>query len=158
MTDQELNVENMDDEEFYQYRCNLIKETFTEEDFLSCEKTRQRLEDEFLWRWEKDGEPKVEEFYNGIRNEMQGAYSTLLFYDINGDFAARLSSLVFDHIKREYDITIFHDCPDLAEPLIRKYDEIQDAKKRNRLASQKKGAGINIKSNKKFDWGTKTYK
>ena len=41
-------IEMMNDEEFYEYKKNLIKETFTEEDFLSCEKTKQILEDNFL--------------------------------------------------------------------------------------------------------------
>ena len=49
------NLEYMNDDEFYEYRRNLVKETFTEEDFLSCEKTRERLVAEFCWNWEKNG-------------------------------------------------------------------------------------------------------
>ena len=51
------NLEYMNDDEFYEYRRNLVKETFTEDDFLSCEKTRDRLVAEFCWNWEKNGEP-----------------------------------------------------------------------------------------------------
>jgi hypothetical protein len=79
MTEQNATVEFMTDDELYEYRRKLIKETFTEEDFLSCDKTRQILEDEFFWNWEKRGEPKVEQFYQSIRKEMQGKYSTPLF-------------------------------------------------------------------------------
>ena len=47
MNKEETMITMMDDEEFYKYKKNLIKESFTEEDFLSCDKTRQILEDEF---------------------------------------------------------------------------------------------------------------
>ena len=158
MTEQDGTVEFMNDDEFYEYRRKLIKETFTEEDFLSCDKTRQILEDEFFWDWEKRGEPKVEQFYQGMRKEMQGKYSTPLFYDIDGEFGVKLTGIVFSHLKKKYDISIFHDCPDLAEPLIRRYDEIQDMKKQAQKAYRNRNLGIGIKTNKKFDWATKTYK
>ena len=142
----------------YTYKKNLIKETFTEEDYLSCDKTREILENEFFWKWEKKGEPCIEEFYNGMRNEMQGRYATPLFYDTTGEFSSKLTGIVYKHLKREYDISIFHDCPDLAEPLVRKYDEIQENKKIKNKISHKRNEGVNIKVTKKFDWGTKTYK
>jgi len=158
MTEQTATVEFMTDDELYEYRRKLIKDTFTEDDFLSCDKTRQILEDEFFWDWEKRGEPKVEQFYQGIRKEMQGKYSTPLFYDIDGEFGGKLTDIVFSHLKKEYDISVFHDCPDLAEPLIQRYDEIQEAKKEALKARRNQSTGIGIKTNKKFDWATKTYK
>ena len=111
-----------------------------------------------FWKWEKKGEPCIEEFYNGMRNEMQGRYATPLFYDTTGEFSSKLTGIVYKHLKREYDISIFHDCPDLAEPLVRKYDEIQENKKIKNKISHKRNEGVNIKVTKKFDWGTKTYK
>ena len=158
MNKEETMIEMMDDEEFYTYKKNLIKETFTEDDYLSCEKTRQILEDEFFWKWEKKGEPSIEEFYNGMRTEMQGRYATPLFYDTTGEFSSKLTGIVYKYLKREYDISIFHDCPGLAEPLVRKYDEIQENKKIKNKISHKVNEGVNIKTSKKFDWGTKTYK
>ena len=59
MTDQH-RIDNMSEEEFYEHRRNTIKETFTEEDFLSCSITRARLQNEFIWEWEKNGVPKIE--------------------------------------------------------------------------------------------------
>ena len=89
---------------------------------------------------------------------MQGKYSTPLFYDIDGDFGVKLTGIVFSHLKKEYDISVFHDCPNLAEPLIQRYDEIQDKKKQAIKARRNQNTGIGIKTNKKFDWATKTYK
>ncbi len=38
MTEQTATVEFMTDDELYEYRRKLIKDTFTEDDFLSCDK------------------------------------------------------------------------------------------------------------------------
>jgi len=46
MTDQHI-IDNMSEEEFYEYRRNIAKE-FTEEDYLSCSITRTRLQNEFI--------------------------------------------------------------------------------------------------------------
>jgi hypothetical protein len=158
MNKEETMIEMMDDEEFYNYKKNLIKESFTEDDYLSCDKTRQILEDDFFWRWERKGEPCVEDFYNGIRKETQGKFSTPLFYDTTGEFSSKLTGIVYKYLKREYDISIFHDCPSLADPLVRKYDEIQENKKIRNTISHKLNEGVNIKTTNKFDWSTKTYK
>jgi len=155
MTDQ-YKLDNMSEDEFYEYRRNLIKETFTEEDFLSCTITRDRLMNEFFWEWEKTCVPKVENYYNGMRKQMQGLFSTPLYYDKDGEFVSELNGIVYKHIKRSYDISIFHDCPNLAEPLIKQYEEIQQ--KRIDELKQRRNMGSNINTNKKYDWATKTYK
>ena len=62
--------------------------------------------------------------------------STPLFYDTTGEFSSKLTGIVYKYLKREYDISIFHDCPSLADPLVRKYDEIQENKKTKSKISQ----------------------
>jgi len=136
MTDQ-YRIDNMSEEEFYEYRRNLVKETFTEEDFLSCSTTRARLQNEFIWEWEKNCVPKIENYYNGMRRQ-------------------ELTGIVYKYLKKEYDISIFHDCPNLADPLIKQYEEIQQKKKE--LLKQRQKISGGVISNKKFDWGTKTHK
>ena len=94
MTDQ-YRIDNMSEEEFYEYRRNLIKETFTEEDFLSCSITRSRLQNEFIWEWEKNCVPKIENYYNGIRQQEQATFATPLFYDTDGSFSSELTGIVY---------------------------------------------------------------
>ena len=153
MTDQK-RIDNMSEEEFYEYRKNLIKETFTVEDFLSCDTTRKRLYNEFFWEWDKDCAPKIENYYHGIREQIRGTFATPFFYDRHGDFASELKGIVFKYIKKDYDISIFHDCPTLAEPLIKQYEEIQEKRKD---ALKKKRDVAAIIPNKEFNWG-KTHK
>jgi len=155
MTDQH-KIDNMSEEEFYEHRRNLIKEMFTEEDFLSCTITRERLQNEFIWEWEKNLVPEIEDYYNGMRTQTQETFATPLFYDKDGSFSSQLTGIVYKHLKKEYDISIFHDCPNLANPLIKQYEEIQQ-KKRDSLKQRQKING-GIISNKKFDWVTKTHK
>ncbi len=155
MTDQH-RIDMRLEEEFYEHRRNTINETFTEEDFLSCSITRARLQNEFIWEWEKNGVPKIENYYNGIRRQTRETFATPLFYDKDGSFSSDLTGIVYKYLKKEYDISIFHDCPNLAEPLIKQYEEIQQAKKD--LLKQKRKISGGVISDKKFDWGAKTHK
>jgi hypothetical protein len=155
MTDP-YRIDNMTEEEFYEHRRNLIKETFTEEDFLSCPTTRVRLQNEFIWEWEKNGVPKIENYYDGMRRQTHETFATPLFYDKDGDFSSELTGIVYKHLKKEYDISIFHDCPNLAEPLIKQYEEIQQKKKD--LLKQNRKIKVGVVADKKFDWGIKTHK
>lgn len=155
MTDQ-YRIDNMTEDEFYEHRRNLIKETFTEEDFMSCPTTRVRLQNEFIWEWEKTGVPKIENYYDGMRRQTHETFATPLFYDKDGDFSSELTGIVYKHLKKEYDISIFHDCPNLAEPLIKQYEEIQQKKKD--ILKQNRKIKVGVVADKKFDWGTKTHK
>jgi|TARA_R110002074_G_scaffold23402_5_gene70944 hypothetical protein len=153
MTDQHI-IDNMSEEEFYEYRRNIAKE-FTEEDYLSCSITRERLQNEFIWEWEKNGVPKIENYYNGMRRQNHETFATPLFYDKDGSFSSELTGIVYTHLKKEYDLSIFHNCPKLADPLIKQYEEIQQ-KKKDLLKQKRKMGGVI--SDKKFDWGAKTHK
>jgi len=145
-------IDNMSEEEFYEYRRNLIKDTFTEKDFLSCEITRKRLFNEFFWKWDKNCAPKIENYYNGMREEVRGTFTTPFFYDRHGDFSSELNGIVFKYIKKEYDISIFQECPTLAEPLIKQYEEIQQ-KKKDELKVKREVAVI---KSTEFEWGKNT--
>jgi hypothetical protein len=146
----------MSEDEYYEQRCNLIKETFSEEDFLSCAITRDRLHNEFFWEWEKNCAPQIEHLYNGVRRTMQETMATPLFYDKTGIFSSDLLGIVFKYIRREYDIGIFHDCPSLADPLIRQYEEIKQ-KRKDAMKEQRK-VNSNIAATPDFDWTSKTHK
>ncbi len=155
MTEQ-YTIDNMSEDEFYEYRRNLIKETFTINDFLSCDITKNRLLNEFLFVFEKKCVPKIEDYYGGMLKELHGNFATPLYYDKDGDFSSELTGIIYQNLKKEYDISIFHDCPSLANPLIAQYEGIQ--KKRKDALKKKRNNCSGITTNKKFDWGTKTHK
>ena len=147
----------MSDDEFYEYRKNLLKENLTLEDCLSCEETCNILCSEHFWEFEKNCLPKIEELYGKTRNEMRGKFATPLYYDIHDDFSGQLGILVYKNIKKNYDLSIFHDCPDLANPIM---DHTNKILKQMTVPNEQKNQLIKLKkmSTKKFDWSTKTYK
>ena len=51
-----------EDEETIRER-QILKECFKEEDFLEFQETREILEQEFRWKFEKELEPKLEGFW-----------------------------------------------------------------------------------------------
>ena len=153
MKKSDLNI--MSDEEVYEYRKNLLKTEFTLDDFLSCEETCEILSNEHYWDYEKKCLPQIENFYEKTLFELRNKSSTTLYYDIHNDFAGELSGMVYKNIKKEYDLNIFYDCPDLANPLIGKANQPLSTKN-----IKKKVNIVNLSSNtnKKFDWESKTYK
>ena len=147
---------NMSEDEYYVHRSNSIRETFSVEDFLSCTITRDRLHNEFFWEWEKNCAPQIEHFYNDVRRTMQEICATPLFYDKTGEFSSELLGIVFKYIRREYDIGIFHDCPSLADPLIRQYEEIKQKRKDSLKEQQNKESVIAVDTD--FNWTSKIHK
>ena len=90
-------------------------------------------------------------------NEMRGKFATPLYYDIHDDFSGQLGIIVYKNIKKNYDLSIFHDCPDLANPIM---DNTNKILKQMTVPNEQKNQLIKLKkmSTKKFDWSTKTYK
>ena len=165
----EEDIDKMTEEELFEYKQSLIKEILTEDDFLKCDDTREILENEFLWSYQKNMEPLLEKFYLERRSDMYDNGTTIFYYDVHADFFSELNEIIFRHLKKEYDFSIFLDNPSFANPVIAKYeavylDEDENKKKlkndthidqsENNSQNEEKTSN-NIKS---FDWATKKYK
>ena len=157
----EEDIDKMTEDELFEYKQSLIKETFTEDDFLQCDDTREMLENEFLWNYQKNMEPLLEKFYLERRSDMYDNGTTIFYYDVHADFFSELNGIIFRHLRKEYDFSIFLDNPSFANPVIAKYeavymDENKNTKTlKNNDQSENKEKQNNIKS---FDWATKKYK
>ena len=145
----------MSDDEIYENRKKILKENLTLEDCLSCEETCNILCSEHLWEFEKNCLPKIEELYGKTRYEMRGKFATPLYYDIHDDFSGQLGIIIYKNIKKNYDLSIFYDCPDLANPLL---DKTNNILKQMTAPNQPQNKIIKKMSTKKFDWSAKTYK
>jgi hypothetical protein len=62
-----------------------------------------------------------------------------------------LMSLISHHLVRDYDISIFHEDPDLAAPLLADFNRIEEER---REEQRKRYSKAFTKANKKFDWST----
>lgn len=94
-----------------------IIKSFTIEDFLENKKTREILKDEHLFKYEIEMEKKMEKIFDDFYNEFS---SDVLLHTNDAKYSAlSFSNLVYNNIKKNYDITIFHDCPELANSIIK---------------------------------------
>ena len=144
----------MTEEEQEEHDRNILKDLFTLNDFLECDATRLRLENEHLLTFEQTCEPNIEAFYGRLRGNMQSKYATPFAYDVNNDFNCILTTMVYGHINKKYDLNVFYDCPILAKPLVDQIDYILE--KRFEVNKKKKN-NIKLTSVKKYNWATKTY-
>ena len=175
----EEDIEKMTEEELIEYKQSLIKEIFTEDDFLECDDTREILENEFLWSYQRNMEPLLEKFYLDKRSEMYDSGATIFYYDVHADFFSELNGIIFRHLRKKYDFSIFLDNPSLANPIIVKYEAVYMEKDKS---TKKLNDDINIENAtnhgekcdtnaqsdseqektyhklKTFDWSTKKYK
>ena len=94
-----------------------IIKMITVEEFLENKKTREILEEEHFFKYEIELEKKIENIFDDFYNEFnsnkflssrEAKYCGLAF-----------SSLVYNHIDKNYDIAIFRDCPELANSIIK---------------------------------------
>ena len=131
-------------------KIKMLKNSFTEKDFLSCDKTSQILIEEHISEFELNCVPNINTLYAYYRDNMQGLCATPLYYDIHNEFNHMLHRIVYNHINKKYNLDIFYNNPDLANPLIAKVNAVLETTKKSKI--------INVDVNKKFDWGTKTYK
>lgn len=88
------------------------------EDFLNCDDTREILEQECYNDFEQYLKPKLVALFEKyasryncrdfLKNDPEGIKNSDIF-----------SEIVYDNISRNYDKTIFHDCPSLAKKLLK---------------------------------------
>lgn len=95
---------------------NIIK-TITKEEYLSNSKTRQILEDEFFFKYDKEISKKIEIIFNNLFDEF--SCSKFLSARNAKSHSLAFSSLVYNHIIKDYDLSIFYDCPELAKELFK---------------------------------------
>ena len=87
------------------------------EDFLNCNETKEILEQESYQKFEIYLKPKLEEIFEKyaksyscfhyLKNDENGIKNSDIF-----------SEIVYDNMNKDYDVTIFYDCPSLAKKLI----------------------------------------
>jgi len=152
----EKNTAIMSDDEFYEHRKKILKETLTLDDCLSCEETSNILYSEHLWEFERKCLPKIEDLYDRTRAEMHGKHATPLYYDIHDEFSGHLGMIVYKNIKKDYDLSLFYECPDLANPLLDNTTKM--LRQTTNRCVQQPNKVIEKSDVKKFDWATKTYK
>ena len=149
-TQQELDTDEEDylrDEEASTY----LKDNFTFDDFWDYPATRKILQNEFLQTFNDTLGSQIADFYATERNHAHRKMANLFAFDIDGSKGGFLEAMVFNHIKKEYDIEIFYKHPEWARSFVNYHLENEKKKKTPVFIIPKK-------SLRTFDWATKSYK
>ena len=148
---------NDDDKDDDNNESNIVflKEVFTIDDFLNCEKTKYLLEQDYEWKHQKF----EEELYNFYTNEITYCKENLdpYFSNIFCNFN-KLFNIINKNIKKEYDLNVFYENTELAQPLIDKFDDYNNQfkiDKKKQIAEKYNNKCKN--KDKKFNWNTKTH-
>ena len=107
-------TENKREEEYVEY----LKKTFSLEDFMECPKTRAIIKNDHEQRFLDSVGKEASDFYETERNIYQPKMATLFKMDTDGTRGGAVSSILYKHIKKDYDMKIFYDDPTLAQSLI----------------------------------------
>jgi hypothetical protein len=147
-----------EDEETIRER-QILKECFKMEDFLEFPDTREIMEQEFRWKFEKELEPKLEAFWEKQVDMCRNQGSTLFDNEIDFSHVGDFIGTVFNYLKTNYDLEIFYDNPSLAKNMVNTYNARKQEQSNQRMVEIRENYKKSSENaNKKFDWTTKSYK
>jgi len=142
----EISLEE-EDELIRKSKFQKIKKQFSLFHFLNFEPTKKLIENDYIQKYLDTAGKEISNFYTDLHYYNQLEYSTIFRFDNNKIAAAELSSIVFNNIKKEYNLDIFEDNPSLANSLI---------EHEKNKSKQTKKQFIPVKK-RIFNWKTKTY-
>ena len=121
---------------------------FTIEDFTNNPETHSILEDEFFNKFDRNMNDQIDDFYKYKVSDSVDNFIDVFDKDYFAKNSSDLFFIIYSHVVKDYDISIFIDNPDLARSMFKDKDNISKKKKEfpKKIIS------------KKFDWSSKTYK
>jgi hypothetical protein len=119
---------------------------FTLEDYLNNTETNAILEEEFFSKFDKDMNNTINEFYKCKVSDTIDHFIDIFDKDYFAKNSTDLFFIIYSHLVKDYDTSIFHDNRNLAKSMFKDEDGVP--KKKNHIPKE-------ILS-KKFDWGAKS--
>lgn len=151
------NIEEPDNEDYSEMGLYL-KNTFSLDDFLDFDKTREILEKNSRWEYEKKLEKDIEIFYKGEIEYNKADLSSMFANEYNYKNLGIFQSLIYTLLKPKYDLEIFYLNPEYAKEMVESLEERAIEKEKQRLDNIRNNYLTLENSKKSFDWKTKTYK
>lgn len=87
------------------------------EEFLACKQTREILVNEAYWKFEKTTKNKLAKIYEEYNNAFGN--DTIFQKDWNNELGDLIADIVYEFTADNFDVTIFHACPELAAPVFK---------------------------------------
>lgn len=95
---------------------DLVKEVPLEE-YLECKDTREILQNEAYWKFERKTKYKLAKIYSEFNNAFGN--DVIFKKDWRNEFGELIADIIYDHTADKYDLSIFHQCPELAAPVFK---------------------------------------
>ena len=132
-------------------KVEFIKKNFTLQQFLDFPITKKMILNDHEQKFIETAGKDIDTFYKSENYLYKEKLSNLFKFDDTANLGGGLISIIYNNIKKEYNLEMFYDTPYLANSLI-KYteDREKNIQKVNRI--------IPKKSTRIFNWKTKKYK
>ena len=143
---------NSDEESFLleENIVNNLKKNFTFDDFWEYLPTRAILKNEFRQQFQDTAGKQMALFYSAERDEAHRTLSNIFAFDTDGTKGGFLESILYNHIRKDYDHSVFYKNPEWAKGFVKWHLDNPKNKKVHNLSIPKK-------SLRKFNWVTKKY-
>mgnify|MGYP006210869767 CR=1 FL=1 len=152
-----FDVENEDDKNLEE-RIDYLKSNYTLDDFLKYDKTREVLEQHYIWDFDKECDFIINNFYKGEVDFCKADLSTLFNNESNYDHVINFRSIIFRHVKPKYNLDNVYYDEGLCRGFITYHEEHVNDDEEERLREQRENYKKTSNAGKTFDWGAKTYK
>jgi hypothetical protein len=137
------NEYDSDTQDWYA-KWNSIKQ-FNVNDYMSCKETRSILKNNWDDKFYTKLETPILNLFDSYIQTLQPSHNSFL-YNANSNHGIILLDLIKHHTEKNYNIHIFKENPDLAQPLLNQIYKITNAKKNKK----------NIEKHnfhKEYNWG-----
>ena len=94
----------------------IVKEVSLEE-FLQCKDTKEILANEAYWKFESKTKHKIAKIYSEFNNAFGN--DVIFKKDWRNELGELIADIVYDHTADKFDLSIFHQCPELAAPVFK---------------------------------------
>lgn len=141
-----------------QNRIESMENNYTLEDFMKYDKTRDILEQNYIWEFEKVCEETLNRFYESEVDFCKSDLSALFNNESNYENCGVFRAIVFKHVRPKYDLNLIYYDENLCKSFIQYHEEHIKDKEEERLQKQRENYSNMDNSGKTFEWGTKSYK
>lgn len=147
-----------DSEEDLCERGQYLKDNFTLDDFLEFDKTKDILRQNFIWKFDRECETILENFYKGEVDHCNSDLSTLFTNEKEYENRGFFEAVVFNHVKPHYNLEQLYDNPHFCNSFLEFHQDKYEEAEKERLHIQRENYNKTKNSGKIFDWKVKTFK
>lgn len=104
-------------------RLEKLEKLFKFKDYINNPKTKKMLENDHMETFSNTAEPDICKLYSKIKKYCHGNQSSVLRFDNSSSGIGQIIGITYKHIIKNYSLQIFKENPELAQPLIREYEE-----------------------------------